>query len=286
MSDSLDHRSHAYRPDLADIRLKGQVTADRFIEGAPGEVAIPVADIRPRPDPECSIDTQALLGEALTVFETSNGWAWVQLAEDGYVGYVREDAIREGVSQATHIVSVPRSFVYPGPDLRFPQLRTLSMGSRVTIVGAAETRGTPYALLEDGSAIIATHLCPVAEPAAEDAVSVAARFIDTPYLWGGRTGFGIDCSGLVQLALAMTGKSAPRDSDQQAAHLGTVIEPVSDGLQRGDLVFWKGHVGFLEDPDTLLHASGGTMYVTREPLQAAIERIARLYGPPTLYRRP
>ncbi|WP_339756104.1 NlpC/P60 family protein [uncultured Hoeflea sp.] len=286
MSKTLDHRLYAYREDLADIRLEGLVTAERYAEGAPGEVIVPVADIRPRPDPGCSIDTQALLGEALRIFDISGGWAWVQLAADGYVGYVREEAIRQGSTSATHVVSVPRSFVYPGADLRFPHSRVLSMGSRVRIVGDAETRGTPYALLEDGSAIIATHLRPVGEAAAEDAVSVASRFLETPYLWGGRTGFGIDCSGLVQMALAMTGKSAPRDSDQQAAGLGAVIEPQSDGLQRGDLVFWKGHVGFLEDPDTLLHASGGTMTVTREPLQAAIDRIARLYGLPTIYRRP
>jgi cell wall-associated NlpC family hydrolase len=286
MSDTLDHRSYAYRADLADIHLKGQVTAERYIEGAPGEVIVPVADIRPRPDANCSIDTQALLGEALTVFDISGGWAWVQLAADGYVGYVREEAIREGSTPATHVVAVPRSFVYPGPDLRFPHLKVLSMGSRVRIVGAAETRGTPYALFEDGSAIISTHLRPADEIAAEDAVSVAARFLETPYLWGGRTGLGIDCSGLVQMALAMTGKSAPRDSDQQASGLGAVIDPQSVGLLRGDLVFWKGHVGFIEDPDTLLHASGGTMYVTREPLQAAIDRIAKLYGLPTIYRRP
>jgi len=286
MSEAIDHRSHAYRTDLADIRLQGQVTAERYTEGAPGEVIVPVADIRPRPDPDCSIDTQALLGEALRIFDISGGWAWVQLAADGYVGYVREEAIRQGSTSATHVVSVPRSFVYPGADLRFPHSKVLSMGSRVTIAGDAETRGTPYALLEDGSAIIATHLRPVGEIAAEDAVSVAARFIETPYLWGGRSGLGIDCSGLVQMALAMTGKAAPRDSDQQASSLGAAIDPKSDGLLRGDLVFWKGHVGFLEDPDTLLHASGGTMYVTREPLQAAIDRIARLYGMPTIYRRP
>jgi cell wall-associated NlpC family hydrolase len=286
MSDTLDHRSYAYRADLADIRLKGQVTAERYTEGALGEVIVPVADIRPRPNPDCSIDTQALLGEALTVFDISGGWAWVQLAADGYVGYVRQEAIREGSTPATHVVAVPRSFVYPGPDLRFPHLKVLSMRSRVRIVGAAETRGTPYALLEDGSAIIATHLRPVGEITAEDAVAVAALFLNTPYLWGGRTGLGIDCSGLVQMALAMTGKAAPRDSDQQAAGLGAVIDPESDGLQRGDLVFWKGHVGFLEDPETLLHASGGTMYVTREPLQPAIDRIAKLYDLPTVYRRP
>tara|TARA_R110000787_G_scaffold68068_4_gene152346 strand:- start:235 stop:1095 length:861 start_codon:yes stop_codon:yes gene_type:complete len=286
MSEQLDRRSHAYRPDLADIRLRGRVTADRYIEGMPAEVIVPVAALHPRPDPESSIDTQALRGEALSVFDISGGWAWVQLAADGYVGYVREQAIGQGAGPATHVVSVPRSFLYPGPDLRFPHLDALSMGSRLRIVGTAETRATPYAILEDGSAIIAAHLLPVAENLTDDPVSVASRFLETPYLWGGRSGFGIDCSGLVQMALAMTGKSAPRDSDQQAASLGRIIDPDTDGLQRGDLVFWKGHVGFLEDPQTLLHASGGTMYVTREPLQEAIDRIARLYGMPTCYRRP
>ncbi|AKI02752.1 cell wall-associated hydrolase, invasion-associated protein [Hoeflea sp. IMCC20628] len=286
MSETLDHRLHAYRADLADIRLKGRVEAERFAEGTPGEVILPVVPVRPRPDADCSMDTEALLGETLTVFDRSGGWAWVKLAADGYVGYLREEAIAEGTSPATHVVSVPRSFVYPGPDLRFPHLKVLSMGSRVNVVGAAETRATPYALLDDGSAIIATHLRPIDETAAEDAVSVAARFLHTPYLWGGRSGLGIDCSGLVQMALAMTGKPAPRDSDQQAADLGTPIDPDRDGLQRGDLVFWKGHVGFLEDQHTLLHASGATMSVTREPLREAIDRIAKLYSHPTGYRRP
>ncbi|KGF70156.1 peptidase P60 [Hoeflea sp. BAL378] len=286
MNETLDRRSHAYRPDLADLRLKDRVTAAAYAEGAAAHVAVPVADIRPRPDPECGIDTQALYGEALTVFDTAEGWAWVQLQADGYVGYVPQDAIREGASGATHVVAVPRTILYPGADLRFPHRAALSMGSRVRVTGAAETRGTPYALLDDGAAMIAAHLRPIGENAPEDAVAVAARFLHTPYLWGGRSGFGIDCSGLVQMALAMTGTPAPRDSDQQGAALGTVIDPAQDGLRRGDLVFWKGHVGILEDPETLLHASGGTMSVTREPLQAAIDRIARLYGAPTRYRRP
>lgn len=286
MTEMLDHRSFAYRPDLADIRLKQQIIADRYTEGTPGEVLLPIAHLHQKPDPSSGIDTQALFGEALTVFDRSDGWAWVQLATDGYVGYMREDAIREGVGDPTHVVSVPRSFVYPGSDLRFPPRHTLSMGSRVKVTGAAETRATSYALLEDGSAIIAAHLRPVDENAADDAVSIAAKFLQTPYLWGGRSGFGIDCSGLVQIALAMTGKPAPRDSDQQAAQLGIAIDPERDGLQRGDLVFWKGHVGFLEDAQTLLHAYGGTMYVTREPLQEAIDRIGKSSGLPTAYRRP
>ncbi|MDP2118899.1 MAG: NlpC/P60 family protein [Hoeflea sp.] len=286
MTGTLDRRSHAYRPDLADIRLRDRVAADRYTEGAPAHVTVPVASVSPRPDPDCGIDTQVLMGETLRVFDQSDGWAWVQLDADFYVGYVRLDAIGQGAGAATHVVSVPRSFVYPGPDLRFPHRAAVSMGSRVKVTGAAETRGTPYALLDDGTAMIAAHLRPVGETAPEDAVSVALRFLHTPYLWGGRSGFGIDCSGLVQMALSMTGTPAPRDSDQQAASLGSVIDPARDGLARGDLVFWKGHAGFLEDAETLLHASGGTMTVTREPLEDAIARIARLYGPPTGYRRP
>ncbi|WP_412050702.1 NlpC/P60 family protein [Hoeflea sp. Naph1] len=286
MTVELDRRSHAYRPDLADIRLKSQVSAQRYTEGARAHVIVPVAHVSPRPEARSSIDTQALYGEDLTVFDVADGWAWVQLASDGYVGYLPENAISDGASNTTHLVTVPRSFVYPGADLRFPPVHSLSMMSRVTVTGLAETRGTAYALLDDGSAMIAAHLRPLGETASEDAVAVATSFLHTPYLWGGRSGFGIDCSGLVQMALAMTGKAAPRDSDQQAASLGQPIDPDHDVLQRDDLVFWKGHVGFLEDAQTLLHASGGTMYVTREPLQAAIDRIARLYGPPTGFRRP
>jgi cell wall-associated NlpC family hydrolase len=236
--------------------------------------------------PGCAIDTEALFGETLRVFERKNGWAWVQLDVDGYVGYLREDVIGDHTGMPTHLVCVPRTFVYAGADLRFPVVHALSMASRVRVTGMTETRGTAYALLGDGTAMVAAHLRPLAETANQDAVAIAAMFVETPYLWGGRSGFGIDCSGLVQMALAMTGKPAPRDSDQQANGLGQAIDPARDGLRRGDLVFWKGHVGFLEDPHTLLHASGGTMSVTREPLLEAIERIARLYGQPTGYRRP
>ena len=134
--------------------------------------------------------------------------------------------------------------------------------------------------------MIASHCRPLDAERPTDPVTVAATFLETPYLWGGRSGFGLDCSGLVQISFATTGYSAPRDSDMQAERLGAAIDPEKDGLQRGDLVFWKGHVGFIEDDGkTLLHASGGTMTVTREPLAAAIARIANLYGQPTGYRR-
>src|SRR5690606_24662457 len=149
-------------------------------------------------------------------------------------------------------------------------------------VGAAETRGTAYFVLPDGTALIRSHCRPLAETPPEDYVDMAARFLETPYLWGGRSGFGIDCSALVQLSLMMVGQSAPRDSDMQAA-IGTEI--TREELRRGDLVFWKGHVGIMEDDETLLHANGHTMTVARENLDAAIERIGWLYSRPTGFRR-
>ncbi len=282
MTEKLDRRLHAYRPDLADERLQGRVKAERFVPGQPARVAIPVAALRPSPDASRGIDTELLLGETLRVFERKDGWAWVQADQDGYVGYLPEGQLSEP-EVATHIICVPRTFLYPEPELRRPPIATLSMGSRLRVVGEAETRGTRYALLHDGSALIAAHCCAVGERPADDYVQVAARFLETPYLWGGRSGFGIDCSALVQLSLMMVGRTAPRDSDMQAA-FGT--ETTRDDLRRGDLVFWKGHVGIMEDTETLLHANGHTMTVARENLAAAIERIGWLYDQPTGYRRP
>lgn len=280
----LDRRLNAFRPDLADIRLQGQVEAERFVEGEPVTVAVPVAALRPRPDFRASIDTQLLFGEPLTVFDRQDDWAFVQSEVDGYVGYLPEEDISDEMDEATHWVIAPRTFVYPGADLRFPHAGELSMGSRVTLIDEEETRGTKYALMEGGGAVIAAHCRPLGEAVSGDYVEIAARFLETPYLWGGRSGFGIDCSGLVQLAMMMAGREAPRDSDMQAARLGTVI--AREDLRRGDLVFWKGHVGIMEDAATLLHANGHTMTVARENLDAAIERIGWLYEAPTGFRRP
>ncbi len=280
---TLDRRLHAFRPDLADAALQGQVEASRFVTPEPARIVLPVVDLHPTPDMTAGIDTQLLLGEEVRVFERAGGIAWVQAVADGYVGYLPEAAL--GAPEATtHTVCVPRTFLYPGPDLRFPRRDTLSMGSRVTVVGEAETRGTRYGLLADGSALILRHLRPLSDPPANDFVAVAALFLETPYLWGGKSGLGIDCSGLVQLSMAMAGLKAPRDSDMQAAGLG---EPIArENLQRGDLVFWKGHAAIMEDAEMMIHANGHTMTVARETLADAIERIGWLYGTPTGYRRP
>jgi len=284
MSDLPDRRLNAYRPDLAEERLRGIVEAANYVSGSPGEVCVPVAQVRARPELECGIDTEFLLGETVRVLDAGRGWAWVKADFDGYVGYVPAGAVSSVLRGLTHIVTAPRTFVYSGPDLKFKTVQALSMGSRIAVVGERETRGTRYFLLEGGQAVIAGHCAEAGQPLGRDYVSVAARFLETPYLWGGRSGFGIDCSGLVQLSMMMTGKSAPRDTDMQAEGLGTEI--TRDELSRGDLVFWKGHVAIMEDEKTLLHANGHTMNVALEGLEDAITRIGWLYGQPTGYRRP
>jgi len=281
----LDRRLNAFRSDLADATLADRAEAARFVTGMPARIGVPVVSLRPRPNAAAGIDTELLLGETVSVFDRADGWAWVKAGSDGYVGYLPEAALAPAHDpDPTHHVIVPRTFVYPGPDLRFPLSATLSMGSRVLVTGEAETRGTRYHVLADGRAVVAAHCLPLGSYATDDYVAIATRFIETPYLWGGRSGFGIDCSGLVQLALLMTGRAAPRDSDMQAAGLGEVIE--RGDLRRGDLVFWKGHAGIMEDETTLLHANGHTMTVARENFEAAVERIGWLYARPTGYRRP
>jgi len=284
---SLDKRLHAFRPDLADERLRGQVEATRFVAGRPARITAPVADLLRTPRPDAGLDTQLLRGDNVTVFDEAEGWAWVQAERDGYVGYVSGGFIEPRSDEPTHLVSAPRSFLYPGPDLKFPRLGEASMGAAVTVREFTEVRGTRYALLSTGEAMIAGHLRPIGETVS-DYVTVAETLLQTPYLWGGVSGFGIDCSGLVQLSMRMTGRDVLRDTDMQATTIGAVLDPGADmsGLQRGDLVFWRGHVAIMVDPHNLIHANGYTMLVSHERLTDAVQRTIPLYGAPTGFRRP
>lgn len=283
VAGDLDPRLNAVRPDLADARLAGIVSAERFVEGTPRRVRAPIAPIRRAPRPDAALDSEALAGDLVTVFEeTVEGWAWIQRAGDGYVGYVSSDDLGPAKPAPTHQVSAPATFLFPGPDIKLPPLSTLPMAASVRIVGEAERNGVVFARLESGAAIVAGHLEPIGSRAG-DWVAVAEGFVGTPYLWGGTTRFGIDCSGLVQIACRMAGIDAPRDSDMQERALG---EEVRDApARRGDLLFWKGHVGIMIDEARLLHANAFHMMTAIEPVATAEARIAATAGPVRTVRR-
>lgn len=263
-----DKRLTPARPDLAAESLRGVIEAPRFAPGERRVVREPVAPLRRAPSPGASLDTEALLGETVTIYDVDmEGWAWGQLDADGYVGYLPVNALAMPDAAPTHRVSVPRTFLFPQLDIKLPPLATLPFGARI----AVRTERDGFAITA-GGAVYARHLAPL-DAREPDFVEVAARFLGTPYLWGGRSAFGFDCSGLVQTALDACGIAAPRDSDMQEAALGAPIDP-SGPFRRGDLLFWPGHVAMVEAPDLLLHANAFHMMVAREPLEPALARIA------------
>ncbi|MBX3530907.1 MAG: C40 family peptidase [Rhizobiaceae bacterium] len=279
----LDKRLNAFRPSLADARLKGKVEAAEFREGREAMVFTPVANVHSAPSDEAGVDTQLLRGERVFYFDNDGQWCWVQSQRDGYVGYVPSDQLAKPGPAATHRICAPTTFVYPTDDLKAPRKTALSLGTEVAVTGTSERRGTTYAQLATLGFSVMQHLWPL-ERWADDYVSIAESLEHTPYLWGGASGFGIDCSGLVQLSLRMAGRQVLRDTDMQQQSIGDEINPAT-GLRRGDLVFWKGHVAIMLDGENIIHANGHTMTVAREPLAAAVERIAYLYSKPVAYRR-
>lgn len=267
-----DPRLTPARGDLAAKYLEGRVQAERFVTGEEFEVIEAVAPLRVRPSADAMLMTQALRGERVIVYDRNGeGWAWGQLVSDGYVGWLPDAALARPEAAPTHKIIALRTFAFPGPSIKLPPSGTLVMGSRLTVT----SEDGVFAVTREGDYLPQVHVAGLDHREA-DFVSVAERFVGTPYLWGGKSSLGIDCSGLVQVSLNAAGIGCPRDSDMQQAGLGRILEPGErDRLQRGDLIFWKGHVAIVRDGRTIVHANAHHMATVIEDAEQAIARIRR-----------
>jgi len=267
----LDRRLNAYRDDLADRRLDGKVAAARFVDGTVRRMAKGVAPLHKEPATGATLVSELLFGEHVRVFEEKSGVAWVQSETDGYVGYTDAAGLDAALPAPTHVVTATLSYRIGEPAIRAPRLDLLPMGAALAVTG---TKGR-YAELATGGWAPLVHLAE-AGAVERDPIAVAERFTGAPYVWGGRSALGLDCSALVQLALARCGIAAPRDSDMQEAALGKKVPFDGDAsaLCRGDLVFWKGHVGIFVSPDRFLHANARDMAVASGPFADVVRYIA------------
>ncbi len=275
-----DPRMLPVRGDLAAEHLRGRIDARRFVSGRKMQVRTGAAALRKAPATAEQVN-QALFGEAFTLYDEQEGWAWGQLDTDSYVGWMRVEELGEPVA-ATHRLKVLRSFIFEQPDMKsVPQL-AVSMNTRLALGEVSNG----FARVHGSGWIFARHAALLGD-FERDFVGVAERFVGSPYLWGGRESAGIDCSGLVQISLQATGVSPLRDSDMQEQTLGERIEtdPSFSNLRRGDLVFWRGHVGMMANETNLLHASARDLHVEIEPLADAIARIRPIAGEVRSVRR-
>ena len=265
-----DPRLTPARPDLAAKYLEGRIAAARFVSGEEFEIVDALAPLREGPSSDAMLLTQALKGERVTIYDRNGeGFAWGQLNSDGYVGWLPDSALAKPAGKPTHKITSLRTFAFPGPSIKLPPADVLVMGAMVTVL----REDGPFAVTREGWFLPRQHVGSI-DRHENDFVAVAERFVGTPYLWGGKSSFGIDCSGLVQVALNAAGTGCPRDSDMQQESLGRLLGlSESSRLERGDLMFWKGHVAIVRDAGTIVHANAHHMATAIENTGDAIARI-------------
>jgi cell wall-associated NlpC family hydrolase len=265
-----DPRLTPARGDLAAKYLEGKVKAARFVEGKEFEVGDAIVPVRQAPAADAELMTQALKGERVTIYDRNGeGWAWGQLGDDGYVGWLPDATLLQAAAAPTHKVTALRTLAFAGPSIKLPPVDALVMGTKFTLI----REDGVFAVTREGWYLPRPHVAPL-DAMEPDFVAVAERFVGTPYLWGGKSNLGIDCSGLVQVALTAAGTGCPRDSDMQREGLGRELSVAeSKHLQRGDLIFWKGHVAIVRNPTSIVHANAHHMATVIEDAQAAIARI-------------
>ncbi len=274
---ALDRRQHAFRPDLADARLRDAVQAAEYVTGSPARIKVGRSPALRAPEASAPVETCYHYGERVLVFEVEDSFCWCQSLRDGYVAYVPSPDVdltpSSGAGGASPYVTNMGCFAYAEPDLRSRVVDFLPRRSTVALKEArTQTRGTTYVESIDGLHVPERCLAS-GDSYVRDLVENAARYLGAPYLWGGRSFLGLDCSALVQNAFEDANVVVPRDSDLQASSIGAEISPAdASGLERNDLLFLPGHVVIYDGAGSVIHADGSSMMVVKEPLAKLAER--------------